>query len=341
MSYNGIGQVSFRGGCIQKCSTAVKTKNISMEEFFQFTDTFVCLSDDSYFELQTDYYYDFLIEPFKNTNTEIELHLVNYSNLEDSEYQFIKSFILPRKNEKNDSNNYTVILFYDNNLKKDRVEIVVNDSLTIDSNNNPIKKDNVNLEDNKVYELKTNNSEMTNFWIYSEKDESFTAILNYNLALIQKVVEDTGDVEESSFFRVRGIFSPLTNNFNAIRIKINRSTEDYFSSSQEENISYGRVISLGENSNIYQLTNLIGAKDYISDITVIDRVGIWGNYGMLFAINGEELRIGPTGYYELDILPITRIGVAAYLQEDGANNDLSSLVNLSDDFTIDYQYSIR
>lgn len=43
-------------------------------------------------------------------------------------------------------------------------------------------------------------------------------------------------------------------------------------------------------------------------------------------INGEEIKIGPSGYYELDALPIESIGIVA------PDNDFSN------NFTIDYVY---
>ena len=45
-------------------------------------------------------------------------------------------------------------------------------------------------------------------------------------------------------------------------------------------------------------------------------------------INGEEIRIGPSGYYELlDIIPITSIGIVADSWDDN--------------WTIDYTYEIN
>jgi hypothetical protein len=56
---------------------------------------------------------------------------------------------------------------------------------------------------------------------------------------------------------------------------------------------------------------------------------VWGNYGLRMAVNGEEIRIGPTGYYEMDLLPIYRLGIAPQWDSNNQN---------SSDFTVDYLY---
>ena len=56
---------------------------------------------------------------------------------------------------------------------------------------------------------------------------------------------------------------------------------------------YGRHVDINQiQVNLYQMNNLLGK-------TVAQRIGIWGHSELLFTINGEEIRIGPSGYYEL------------------------------------------
>ena len=50
---------------------------------------------------------------------------------------------------------------------------------------------------------------------------------------------------------------------------------------------------------------------------------------MVMAINGEEIRIGQSGYYELNDFEITSFGIAAETNSD--NNT----------FIMDYQYPIE
>jgi hypothetical protein len=44
----------------------------------------------------------------------------------------------------------------------------------------------------------------------------------------------------------------------------------------------------------------------------------------MMAINGEEIKVGPSGYYELNDFEITSLGIAC--------------MDSNDKFTIDYQY---
>lgn len=58
--------------------------------------------------------------------------------------------------------------------------------------------------------------------------------------------------------------------------------------------------------------------------TTIKQIGVWGRSGLPLILNGEEVRIGPSGYFELKNFDLTSIGVLANGQEDK--------------FTIDYLY---
>lgn len=81
---------------------------------------------------------------------------------------------------------------------------------------------------------------------------------------------------------------------------------------------YGRHVDLKEvKAELYQIKNLIGDLE-------VKRMGIWGRSELMFTINGEEIRIGPSGYYELQDFNIKYLGVAA--------------LDNRDQFTIDVQY---
>lgn len=58
--------------------------------------------------------------------------------------------------------------------------------------------------------------------------------------------------------------------------------------------------------------------------TTIKQIGVWGRSGLPLILNGEEIKIGPSGYFELKDFDLTSIGVLANGQEDK--------------FTIDYLY---
>lgn len=364
--YDGIGQVSFNSSCGTQCPFDSEFKMISAfgsanentsEESSSYNFKDLCLKlsnvmtenneEQQSFKVNSDYYFDFYVEAIENFQTTIDLQLVNLNNEADTEYQFIRSFKLPVGiNSKSEDNLYRVIFFQKE--AEDKLSFVKENSLTLDDNSKVSPKENVSLENDQVYELISNNSILGGYYYCTRLNDEEPKLekiqTNFSTALLRKtwkneIVTFGEEIQNNkNLIRVRGIFSPLRSDFNAIRLKIVRATEDFFlSSSEGDDIYYGRILKINEEkSSIYELTNLLGSSEYISETEKIDKIGIWANPGLMFSLNGEELQVGPTGYYELDILPITRIGVAAFL--DSTNSENEESLPLSDDFTIDYQY---
>ena len=91
-------------------------------------------------------------------------------------------------------------------------------------------------------------------------------------------------------------------------------------------IEYGRKLDINKvKTTIYQVSNLV---PQMNPNGKLDKIGVWGHSGLLMVINGEEIRIGPSGYYELDSLPVSTFGVVA------PTGDYSNM------FTVDYQYIV-
>lgn len=87
---------------------------------------------------------------------------------------------------------------------------------------------------------------------------------------------------------------------------------------------YGRHVNIDHiSAKLYVINNLLtlpgGTGTYSAK-----RIGIWGRSELMLSINGEEVKIGPSNYYELQNFTVTNLGVAA-------QND-------ADRFTIDFQY---
>ena len=104
-----------------------------------------------------------------------------------------------------------------------------------------------------------------------------------------------------------------------------RTAEDYNIQGvdSEGETVYGRYVDLNEfDYTLYQLTNLVNE---INPNGTLERVGIWSHPGLLMAINGEEIRVGKSGLWEIDgILPIESIGIVA--------------VDYKDNWSMDYMY---
>lgn len=90
-------------------------------------------------------------------------------------------------------------------------------------------------------------------------------------------------------------------------------------------------ITVNEN-NIYLITNIIDTLASTYGLTELIRIGVQGPTGLMMSINGEQIRIGKTGIYELnDInIKITYLGFA--LKENVLN------VDGYDNFILDFEY---
>lgn len=120
------------------------------------------------------------------------------------------------------------------------------------------------------------------------------------------------------------VFRPVEGAFSQITIEMVRSAEDYNIQQDVDNeVVYGRRVTLEDfDYTLYKLSNLV---DEINADGVLTRIGIWGHSGLMMAVNGEEIRIGPSGFYELDnIIQISSLGIVAR--------------DYNDSFTIDYTY---
>lgn len=120
------------------------------------------------------------------------------------------------------------------------------------------------------------------------------------------------------------IFKPRVSGLSAIYLHLIPIPEDndiQWQNSQSGASSnyYGRHIDL-ENLHVslYKINNLLGG-------VTARRIGIWGHPGLMFDVEGEEIKIGPSGYYELHDFTVNELGVAAFGPQDR--------------FTIDVQYN--
>ena len=114
-------------------------------------------------------------------------------------------------------------------------------------------------------------------------------------------------------------------NFNSIIIKLNRTFEDY--QLLQEDGTIGRIFSI-ENPQCYEIKNIISN---LTGVTQIEKLGVQAKPGLLMCINGEEIRVGPSGIYEIkNGYKVTFIGFV--IKDTSATNNY---------FILDYQYERR
>lgn len=96
---------------------------------------------------------------------------------------------------------------------------------------------------------------------------------------------------------------------------------------------YGTTLDIASvNFKIYSVSNLLernvlGQSQIQSSTGQLTHIGIWGHPEQAFTINGEEIKIGQSGFYELNDYIINDIGVIVTDKQ-------------VDRFTIDYEYKV-
>lgn len=124
------------------------------------------------------------------------------------------------------------------------------------------------------------------------------------------------------------VFRPLVDEFDCIYLTLERTSDDYrvISTDDDGMTRIGHIISIDPDKGFkIALHEMKQLNNGVIPHRALSRIGVWSRPGLMMAINGEEIRVGQSGYYELDAIPVTSISVFA---QDFAN----------DNFSIDYQY---
>lgn len=113
--------------------------------------------------------------------------------------------------------------------------------------------------------------------------------------------------------------------FNSILVELNRQSYDDDVSYEKDGRTYSGLYIDPDKVEIqcYQLINLISR---VQDTDTFSNIGVWSHPDAIMSINGEEIRIGQSGYYELNDFDITNFGIV--------------VKGTQDRFSLDYQYKI-
>ena len=141
-----------------------------------------------------------------------------------------------------------------------------------------------------------------------------------NEQLINTFVVPTGN--STLYFEV--VFTPNAI-YNQIIWELQRTFLDY-------QIEHGRIMEI----EIIKFTKLINVLTFLkqnySNLTYLTKIGIQGPPSMLMCINGEQIRIGRNGIYEINNEAIKITSVSFIPKE-------SALSNKQDYFIMDFEYN--
>ena len=154
----------------------------------------------------------------------------------------------------------------------------------------------------------------------NEADESIQNLNTYFIPL---------GSEENNYIGVIELVISPNGSYDELVLTLQRNARDYSTKREDypdrDNI-YGRIMqvevyTVGE---IYNVLTTIGQR-------VLNKIGVQGPPGLLMCINGEDIRVGPSGIYEINNgYQVTFIGFV--IQESDQTLDRR------DYFILDYQY---
>ena len=200
------------------------------------------------------------------------------------------------------------------------------------------------------------------YWMFDDTDTKVAHNQSDDPFGQNNILEGTNDVmlnwiwetkQQTNMAYFKLIVTPKKGLFNAIVLKMARIQEDRdiitgefvnnSGGSGDGKSIYGRWVNLKQPTGNTITVNGVTRAELVEDTFKISlmkninsggilrsqgnkltKIGIWGHPELMMAINGEEIKIGSSGYYELNDYNIDKLCVAA----DGAE----------DMFVLDYQY---
>lgn len=238
-----------------------------------------------------------------------------------NQYQEIRRIVVPR-----DSNNIAaysrVILFPDGGIEPENNPVV---KIAIE---NPTQDIINSLANGEIYYISSDDK------YYIKNNGEDTEILLRNDILLNHTWKEASSTDIVYFdFVFTNKISDKT--FNCILLELNRNAYDDDISFDADGTTYNGV-HIDENNVEVQcglIANMVG-KSYFntSGHTPFTSIGVWSHPDAIMSINGEEIHVGQSGYYELNNFNITNFGIVVH-RINGVNNP-------NDKFSLDYQYTI-
>lgn len=124
-----------------------------------------------------------------------------------------------------------------------------------------------------------------------------------NTQTLKTITVEAGDETDYSTFEM--IITP-NNTYNQLKFELQRELEDY--NTKNDDGTYGRLckIEMIRLDDIYNIVNYLSTSTNKKELL---QIGIQSAPGLLMCINGEEIRVGRSGIYEiLNGYKITFIG---------------------------------
>lgn len=290
-------------------------------------------------EYGNTYYMELTLPQDPYYDTTINLKLCAENDLSDEEvfkvnfnkFQQIKQITIPADRNDSDSIYSDVVLFEYQPNSNDNTTVIAADVPVHATGTTGTFTASQLYELNGVYKYAI---ETVNNWD-SENLVTVTKYSSYNLAQSWKIISDDR-TDESSTITYSFVFSPkynLTDAYKYLWIEVVHDKEDIRLSDQIQTYN-GRTLPIDYiDMAIYKVNNLLpktllGIASIKSGINSLTGLTITGSPKLIAAINGEEIKVGSTGQYELEDFEITSLGLVVKDVEDA-------------NFLVDYTYAIK
>lgn len=333
MAASSMGQYRFTGsGCIDLVSHVIKYKDtpvsttVSGLSETNFKDIYISPANGQNFVQNQDYVVRLLIPQDKNYSYTFEVMLVKADGTVPEEFQYIKTITLNQGGT--GDNIYDVVLYATNKEGVDAAMIPIKIHYT-----NSLR----GAVEDYIYV-----DEDTGYYYLGQKNGTYKRTTDFNHT---KVAASWKEEQGVNYGYFEFGFRPILNEFNQLVFRIVRDGIDYNIQKigDKNSVQLGRIIDIDSvQCSLYKMNNLIPQMTTVTD--TLSRIGVWSHPGLLMMINGEEIKITANGYYELDVLPITSLAVAANNAADDIKDDQGNPTGekygYQDFFTVDYEYEI-
>ena len=153
--------------------------------------------------------------------------------------------------------------------------------------------------------------------INEQGNDAVQKIKNFYIPAKQQQQEDINNT-----VIIQLVFNPIVD-FTHLVIRLLRTYEDFLIVNKDKSI--GRIIQINkENCNFYQIINILSI---LKNIPQFKKIGVQGPSGLLMCINGQEIRVGPSGIYQ--IKNGYKINFMGFIISENSSNNY---------FILDYQY---
>lgn len=352
-------QISFAG------EQLVKSYPPNLDEDLDFQQLVLKLPNNAIFEQNKDYLITVKLPQNRYYDMNFGVRLMNLdssnsgADLRDiTNYQFIKFITVP-KIEKSDLIPETVWLYQINyGSRANTINAALAIEFSIDSNQIIDMESFVDAikRDERYNDVK---NRANKFFYYSGKEVEYACYFDYNGQEIREAAggrnaivnyfQQNGDTKyatiepnlmlnnfniaksEKQKMEISFVIHPESN-YNAIFLclkLIETDNDIQWIDPENNNVMHGRYVDMDTKPtwSYVQLNNILenipGRK--------IKTVGVWGRSEQIMAINGQEIKIGPSGYFELDVSGITGLDINSLAI---ANTDKN------DKYTVDIQYEL-